>query len=157
MKLLKKMLQSWKAVIQAASSLFGIRKTEKKAISDPENFRKILIPNIRNIHPGLIARDIIGVQPMSGPLAQIFSMIWGEDSTKVIFKNVTRVGQHWNVQIICPGLKGRKKMFAWIYNNMDNTDYWIHDHEYNPNILWVNIYNEEALLAFKLAWENAPL
>lgn len=35
---------------------------------------KILLPVIRDIDPEIIASQLIGVQPMSGPAAQIFSM-----------------------------------------------------------------------------------
>jgi len=38
------------------------------------NFRKTLLPMIRRIIPGTIATEIVGVQPMSGPVAQIFTL-----------------------------------------------------------------------------------
>ncbi len=42
---------------------------------DPsETFKKILIPMIRKTLPSLIAADICGVQPMTGPTGLIFSM-----------------------------------------------------------------------------------
>lgn len=44
------------------------------AASDIANFRKSLLPMIRRIIPGTIASEIVGVQPMSGPVAQVFSL-----------------------------------------------------------------------------------
>lgn len=41
---------------------------------DIANFRKTLLPMIRRIIPGTIATEIVGVQPMSGPAAQIFTL-----------------------------------------------------------------------------------
>lgn len=42
--------------------------------SDIANFRKTLLPMIRRIIPGTIATEIVGVQPMSGPVSQVFSL-----------------------------------------------------------------------------------
>ncbi len=36
-------------------------------MADNNNYAKILIPMIRKVLPGLIAQDIVGVQPMSMP------------------------------------------------------------------------------------------
>jgi len=41
---------------------------------DIAGFRKILIPMIRRIIPGTIATEIVGVQPMQGPVALVYSM-----------------------------------------------------------------------------------
>lgn len=53
------------------------------AAHDIAGFRKTLLPLIRRIIPGTIATEIVGVQPMSGPVAQVFSMkyTYGEDMT----------------------------------------------------------------------------
>ena len=40
----------------------------------PANISQILIPLIRRVMPSIIANDIIGVSPMTGPVGQIFSM-----------------------------------------------------------------------------------
>ena len=37
-----------------------------------QNLSKIILPQIRNVMANAIANDIIGVQPMTGPTAQIF-------------------------------------------------------------------------------------
>lgn len=41
---------------------------------DIANFRKTLLPMIRRIIPGTIATELVGVQPMSGPVAQVFTL-----------------------------------------------------------------------------------
>jgi hypothetical protein len=38
------------------------------------NFQKIMIPMIRRIIPGTIATELVGVQPMSGPVGLVYSM-----------------------------------------------------------------------------------
>ena len=38
------------------------------------NFQKIVIPMIRRIVPGTIATDLVGVQPMSGPVGLVYSL-----------------------------------------------------------------------------------
>lgn len=42
--------------------------------SDIAGYRKTLLPMIRRIIPGTIATEIVGVQPMKTPVAQVFSM-----------------------------------------------------------------------------------
>lgn len=44
------------------------------AASDVANFRKILVPMIRRVIPGTIASELVGVQPMTGPVAQVYSL-----------------------------------------------------------------------------------
>jgi hypothetical protein len=42
--------------------------------NDIAGFRKILIPMIRRIIPGTIATEIVGVQPMTGPVGIVYTM-----------------------------------------------------------------------------------
>lgn len=44
------------------------------AAGDIAGFRKILIPMIRRIIPGTIATEIVGVQPMQGPVDLVYTM-----------------------------------------------------------------------------------
>ena len=44
------------------------------AAHDIAGFRKILIPMIRRIIPGTIATEIVGVQPMSGPVGLVYTL-----------------------------------------------------------------------------------
>jgi hypothetical protein len=41
---------------------------------DIANFRKILIPMIRRIIPGTIATELVGVQPMTGPVGLVYTL-----------------------------------------------------------------------------------
>lgn len=53
------------------------------AAGDIANFRKTLLPMIRRIIPGTIATELVGVQPMTGPVSQVFSLRYkyAEDMT----------------------------------------------------------------------------
>ena len=45
--------------------------------SETSKFRKIgrvILPIIRNVYPSMLANEIIGVQPMTGPESQIFTL-----------------------------------------------------------------------------------
>lgn len=44
------------------------------AVTNEREFRDIIIPMIRKTLPSLMANDIVGVQPMTGPSGLIFSM-----------------------------------------------------------------------------------
>jgi hypothetical protein len=44
------------------------------AAHDVAGFRKILIPMIRRIIPGTIATELVGVQPMQGPVGLVYSL-----------------------------------------------------------------------------------
>ena len=42
--------------------------------ADISNFQKIVIPMIRRILPGTISSDLVGMQPMSGPVGLVYSL-----------------------------------------------------------------------------------
>lgn len=44
------------------------------AASDIANFRKAILPMIRRIIPGTIATEIVGVQPMAGPVGLVYTL-----------------------------------------------------------------------------------
>lgn len=52
------------------------------AAHDIAGFRKILIPMIRRVIPGTIATELVGVQPMAGPVGLVYSLRYryGEDA-----------------------------------------------------------------------------
>ncbi len=35
---------------------------------------KVILPHIRRVMPAIMAKDIIGVQPMTGPIGKIFTL-----------------------------------------------------------------------------------
>ena len=56
---------------------------------DIAGFRKILIPMIRRIIPGTIATELVGVQPMTGPVGLVYSLRYryAEDVTNTTHPN----------------------------------------------------------------------
>jgi Major capsid protein Gp23 len=48
--------------------------TSANVAGDIANFQKIVIPMIRRIIPGTISADLVGVQPMSGPVGLVYSL-----------------------------------------------------------------------------------
>jgi hypothetical protein len=63
------LLENQKQHILAESAAAGA-----VAAHDVAGFRKILIPMIRRIIPGTIATEIVGVQPMQGPVGLVYTM-----------------------------------------------------------------------------------
>lgn len=63
------LLENQKQHILAESAAAGAT-----AANDVAGFRKILIPMIRRIIPGTIATEIVGVQPMQGPVGLVYTM-----------------------------------------------------------------------------------
>lgn len=63
------LLENQKAHILQESAASGA-----VAAQDIAGFRKILIPMIRRIIPGTIATEIVGVQPMQGPVGLVYTM-----------------------------------------------------------------------------------
>lgn len=63
------LLENQKQHILAESAASGA-----VAANDVAGFRKILIPMIRRIIPGTIATEIVGVQPMQGPVGLVYTM-----------------------------------------------------------------------------------
>jgi len=64
-----KCLENQKAHILAETAAVGAVQAH-----DIAGFRKILIPMIRRIIPGTIATEIVGVQPMQGPVGLVYTM-----------------------------------------------------------------------------------
>ncbi len=54
-------------------------------------FRKVLLPIIRKVMPNTIAQQLIGVQPMIGPVASIFSLRYryGDNKFASFIRNCT--------------------------------------------------------------------
>ena len=59
----------------AAHSSFQINEENNTVAGDVKNFDPVLIALVRRAMPSLLAYDIAGVQPMSGPTGLIFSMV----------------------------------------------------------------------------------
>jgi hypothetical protein len=66
-KIVSTLLENQRQYLQEST---GGTSTDAGAVS---NFQKIVIPMIRRILPGTIATDLVGVQPMSGPVGLVYS------------------------------------------------------------------------------------
>jgi hypothetical protein len=58
-----------------AAAGFQLNETNDTSAGDAKNFDPVLIALVRRAMPSLIAYDVAGVQPMSGPTGLIFSMV----------------------------------------------------------------------------------
>jgi len=66
---------------------------EATLTADIAQFKKVLMPLARRIMPNLIANEIVGVQPMNGPVGQAFALRYYADTTKGNYtKGVTELG-----------------------------------------------------------------
>jgi hypothetical protein len=72
----------------AAHSSFSINEAADTNAGNAQNFDPVLIALVRRAMPSLIAYDVAGVQPMSGPTGLIFSMV-----AKYGINNVASQGQ----------------------------------------------------------------
>ena len=48
-----------------------VKLLPKKVVGD---FSKIMIPMVRRVYPELLTKEIVGIQPMSGPVGLAFAM-----------------------------------------------------------------------------------
>lgn len=63
---------------------------------DIANFRKTLLPVIRRVIPGTIANELVSVQPMSGPVSQIFSMRYKYEESVTVDPTKSQFGG-WDI------------------------------------------------------------
>ena len=66
------LLENQKAYLLETASGVGVNVAAQFA-----DFQKITIPMIRRILPGTISSDLVGVQPMSGPVGLVYSLRFG--------------------------------------------------------------------------------
>lgn len=60
--------------------------------SDIANFRKTLLPMIRRIIPGTIGTEIVGVQALTGPVGQVYTMRYKYEEAVTIDSNASEFG-----------------------------------------------------------------
>ena len=78
-KVVGTLLENQKNYILSESAATG-----SVAANDIAGFRKILIPMIRRIIPGTIATEIVGVQPMQGPVGLVYTMRYRHGETVTV-------------------------------------------------------------------------
>ena len=117
--------------------------------------QKVMMPMIRRILPNLIAADIMGVQPMTGPVGQIYSMGTSVRERPPLKFTKEKVDLHWNCCFPTGATVGSIDAIEEWLKQFPKTNYWTqqsgHWSEY-----YVNIYDEEMLTAFTLRWQNSP-
>jgi hypothetical protein len=113
-----------------------------------------MLPTIRKIYPALVATDIIKVQPMSGLTGSIFTTNFNKSMVdRTVRLLITKVDLHWNVRVAVNDHSRIDEIFVWL-ENIPSDQYWTSRNDL-WNTLYINFYNEEAVLAFKLVWDNA--
>ena len=77
----------------------GMDSASPTTVGKLGTFQKFAFPLVRRVYPQLIANQIVGVQPMGGPVSQIFylgydraSNAWGRDQTIYSKYNLTYAG-----------------------------------------------------------------
>ena len=77
----------------------GLADSSPTTVGKLGTFQKFAFPLVRRVYPQLIANQIVGVQPMGGPVSQIFylgydrsSNAWGRDQTIYSKYNLTYGG-----------------------------------------------------------------
>jgi len=89
-------------------------------------FQKFAFPLVRRVYPQLIANSIVGVQPMGGPVSQIFYLgndrvagAWGEDQTVYSKYNLTYRGQTASANFSGANVDatGNSVNFSDVFNN----------------------------------------
>ena len=69
-----KLLENTEQALKQESAQFGSLTENNQVTSAVSNFNPVLISLVRRAMPNLIAYDVAGVQPMSGPTGLIFAM-----------------------------------------------------------------------------------
>lgn len=117
--------------------------TQSNTTASLNEFRRVVMPMIRKIMPTLVASQLVGVQPMSD--------IFSPSTIKV---NVKKLVHCWNCECQLGGhYKSADKILEWL-SDLPKSEYWFYQKNlYSP--LYVNLYNEEAVTAFKLRWTNS--
>ena len=151
---------------------YSLCRKEKETPQQTQN--KIILPIIRRVVPQLIASEIIGVQPMTGPVGQIHTLRarYGNSENKKIFK--IRIKDLWyNIKYFIIATK----KYIWYYiqrlfyphkfenleisviTNLDTIG-WLNEQvgQYRWNVMFHNGYgtiyfrHKSDLIAFKLRW-----
>jgi hypothetical protein len=69
-----KLLENTELALKEESAQFGSLTENNQTAAAVDNFNPVLISLVRRAMPNLIAYDVAGVQPMSGPTGLIFAM-----------------------------------------------------------------------------------
>ncbi len=111
--------------------------------------------------PGVIANEIIGVQPMTGSAGTIFTV---RPTFGNIFKTIKKIKittfkrKHGvNMQISVGDTSAKLMIIAWIQESFKSKDYYIQIIDEAFTYISVNVYSKEAELMIKMRWEGVEL
>lgn len=94
---------------------------------------------------------------MSAPTSQIFSVRYTFDQTEggnLSTVVVTHLGVRWSCELNAHGSDDIKnEAVQWCSENIDPGMYWVSQNDTRGPI-FVNLYDEEDVVAFKLRWEG---
>lgn len=79
-------------------------------------FSNIVLPIIRRVMPQVIANEIIGVQPMAAPAAQVFTLKYRYGSLEFDEMNIHARFRYELVKVFIPVLKRIKVLWALRYS-----------------------------------------
>ena len=111
----------------------------------------VLFPLIRKILPNVIAQDIAGVQPMTGPTGNVFKMNWGSVGFKpfVIVENQNECalysGNHIAVDV-------KPKVSEWIQEQSPDLWKWAEETEDCHISFTRYIIDEKLFTMMSLKW-----
>lgn len=138
--------------------MHSIVKIGKTVTSD---INKIMIPVLRKVLPSLMAQDIVGVQPMQGPIGQTMSMNMKTDNGYILFKNYpvlihnmlavhTAIRPFMRKNQLEPNHHYRPWLEEHIGAQGVEWDWKIHS--VNGNLLAIDFANQEMATLFELTW-----
>ena len=108
-----------------------------------QNMRNIIIPMIRRIMPGVIANDILGVQPMTAFARGLVKL------------QISQIDMHWNCTFYSMSI--RKDVLSdireWVKENVPKEKYWFYEDRRSIAYSF-NFYDEQDVVAFKLKWDG---
>ena len=126
--------------------------------------KNIILPVIKKVSPLMLADLIIGVQPMSGPVGQIFSLKarYGPTNKEILFKDreiivTDMIVVHTSLrQFMPPGKPEPNEHYRpWLEEHvgLQGIDWNWAVHENNIDLLEIHFANREHATLFELAWK----
>jgi len=125
------------------------------------NNRKIIMPIIRQLDPQIHAADIIGVQPMQGPMGQIMSMNMITDNGYILFKNYPALTHNMIVAHTAIRPFMRKNQLEpnhhyrpWLEEHIgvQGVDWDWKIHSVTGDLIAIDFANQEMATLFELTW-----
>ena len=101
--------RSWRQLLRPVTILKE-RMKYLVGVKQLNPFAKVVLPIIRRVMPQTIAQEIVGVQPMSAPVGQVFTLKTRYDPTEGM--NIHERWRYEIIQVIMPIVKRVKLLWA---------------------------------------------